>query len=159
MRARIIRFDCFYHIYRTVDPFSTKFNWMVHHHKLEWVSWYFEPSQPQRITLGLKQTSICPLSVFCVKIRFFFKVTEKVQNFIESVCILYLLYHRSLGNQSRCADLLVLLITKPSTPKWACTDSGTLTHSITRHTTGRWEGGYFAAQGDKPCNIMTSRLL
>ena len=25
------------------------------------VSWYFEPSQPQRITSGLKQTSICLL--------------------------------------------------------------------------------------------------
>ena len=24
------------------------------------MSWYFEPSQPQRITSGLKQTSICP---------------------------------------------------------------------------------------------------
>ena len=27
----------------------------------ELVSWYFEPSHPQRITLGLKQTSICLL--------------------------------------------------------------------------------------------------
>ena len=57
----------------------------------------------------------------------------KVQNFVESLCILYLLYHCSLGNQSRCADLL-LLITKPSTAKWAYTDSSTLSYTITRNT-------------------------
>ena len=59
----------------------------------------------------------------------------------------YLLYHWSLGNQTKCADLL-LLITKRSTTRWAYTDSSTLTYSITKHKTG---GGYFSPQGDKPC--------
>ena len=44
-----------------------------------------------------------------------------------------LLYHWSLGNQTRCADLL-LIVTKPSTTKWAYTDSSTLTYSISKHT-------------------------
>ena len=34
MRAHLIRYDYFYHICWTADLF-TKFNWMVHHHKLE----------------------------------------------------------------------------------------------------------------------------
>ena len=33
--AHLIRCDCFYHICWTADLFATKFNWMVHHHKLE----------------------------------------------------------------------------------------------------------------------------
>ena len=37
--------------------------------------------------------------------------------------------------QSRCTDLL-LVITKPSTTKWAYTDSSTLTYAVTRHTMG-----------------------
>ena len=49
------------------------------------------------------------------------EITVKVQNLIESLCILYLLYHWSLGNHSSCADLL-FIITKPSTTKWAYTD-------------------------------------
>ena len=72
--------------------------------------------------------------VFCVKVRlllfsFLFKVkiTVKVKNFIESLCILYPLCHWSLdnqgchwslGNQRRCADVL-FIVTKPSTTKWA----------------------------------------
>ena len=48
--------------------------------------------------------------------------------------------------REKCADLL-FIVTKPSTTKWAYTDSSTLTYTITTHTTG----GYFAAQGDKPC--------
>ena len=60
----------------------------------------------------------------------------KVKNFIESLCILYLLYHWSLGNRGRCADLLYIII-KPSTTKWTYSDSSTLTYTITRHTTGR----------------------
>ena len=71
----------------------------------------------------------------------------KVQDFIESLCILYLLLHRSLYHQRGCADLL-FIITKPSTTKWANTDSSTLTYTTTRHTKG-WVG-YFVAQGDKP---------
>ena len=35
MRAHIIRYDCFCHICWTADLFVTKFNWMVHHHRLE----------------------------------------------------------------------------------------------------------------------------
>ena len=35
VRAHIIRYDCFYHIYGTAVLYSTRFNWMVHYHKLE----------------------------------------------------------------------------------------------------------------------------
>ena len=52
-----------------------------------------------------------------------FKVMVTVMS-IESLCILYLLYHWSLGNQTRCADILT---TNPSTTMWAYTDSNTLT--------------------------------
>ena len=51
-------------------------------------------------------------------IVFMVKITVKVQNSTESLCIMYLLYHWSLGSQTRCADLL-LIITKSSTTKWA----------------------------------------
>ena len=73
------------------------------------------------------------------------KVSGEDQNFTESLCI-YLLYLRSLGNQTRCADLLLLII-KPNTTKRAFAESRTLTYSIIRHTVR----GNFAAQGDKPC--------
>ena len=59
----------------------------------------------------------------------------KVKNFTKYLCILYLLYQWSLGNQRRCADLL-FIITKPNTTKWAYTDSSTLTYTITSHTMG-----------------------
>ena len=35
VQAHLIRFDCFYHSCWTADLFATKFNLMVHHHKLE----------------------------------------------------------------------------------------------------------------------------
>ena len=35
VRAHLIRYDCFYHICWTADLFATKFNWMVHRHKLD----------------------------------------------------------------------------------------------------------------------------
>ena len=34
VRAIITKNNCFYHMYSTDDLFATKFNWMVHHHKL-----------------------------------------------------------------------------------------------------------------------------
>ena len=69
----------------------------------------------------------------------------KVQNFIVTSRILYLLYHLSLGNHTRCADLLFLII-KPNTTKWAL-----LTAAVSLGTQpGGW-GEYFAAQSDKPC--------
>ena len=68
VRAHLIKDVCFYCICQTVDLFVTRFNWMIHHHKLE----YFVEKQ---------------IVVFKVKI------TVKVQNCIESLCILYLLYH------------------------------------------------------------------
>ena len=37
------------------------------------------------------------------------KVTVKVKNFIESLCIIHLLYHWSFGNQTRCAELLLII--------------------------------------------------
>ena len=66
------------------------------------------------------------------------KITLKVQNFIESLCILYPLHYWSLCIQRRCANLL-FIITKPSTTQWAYTDSSTLTCTITRHAMG-WGG-------------------
>ena len=47
------------------------------------------------------------------------------------------------------------MIAKLSTTELAYTDSSTLTYSITRHTT-RGGGGYFAAEGDKPCFVLAS---
>ena len=35
VRAHLIKYDYFYHICWTADLFATKFNWMLHHHKLE----------------------------------------------------------------------------------------------------------------------------
>ena len=113
LRACIIRYDCAYHIYWTADLSGTKFN-----------GWYITVSW----------------SVFLCKnliVVFKTKVTVKVQNFIESLFTLYLLHYWPLGNQTRCADIL-LLVTKPSTTKWAYTDSSTLTYSITGHTVGGW---------------------
>ena len=80
------------------------------------------------------------------------KVKVKVKIFIVSLCILYFLYHWSLGNQTRCVDVL-FLINKPSTTNWAYTDSNTLTYSVTRNTT-RVGGG-----GISPCkatNLVSS---
>ena len=65
------------------------------------------------------------------------------------LCILCFLYHLSLGNPARCVDLL-LLITKLGITKWACTESSTLTYSITRHTGVRVGWRIFAVQGNKP---------
>ena len=72
-------------------------------------------------------------SVLCKNqiVVFEVKITVTVQNCIESLCVLYSLYHWSIGNQSRCAGLL-LITTKPRTTKWACADSSTLTYTITR---------------------------
>ena len=99
--------------------------------------WSFQFLQPNSIGWYI----IISWSVLCKKDIVVFKVrnTVKVQNFIESLCILYLLYQWSLGSQSRCADLL-FIITKPSTTKLAYTDSFTLTYTITRHKTG-WGWG------------------
>ena len=36
VRARLVKYDCFYHICGTADLLATKFNWMVHHQKLEY---------------------------------------------------------------------------------------------------------------------------
>ena len=71
------------------------------------------------------------------------------QNFIESLCILYLLYHWFLGKQTSCVCTITNHQSKYN-HVGIYTDSNTLTYSIARHTTGEG-GGYFAAQGDKPC--------
>ena len=67
------------------------------------------------------------------------KVTLMVQNFIKSLFFLYLLFHWFLGNQTRCADVL-LLITKPNTTKWHIQTVTLWLKSITRHVGG---GGGF----------------
>ena len=55
------------------------------------------------------------------------KMTVKFQNFIKSLSVLYFLHHRSLCYQTRFVDVLViLLLTKPSTRKWAYTDNITV---------------------------------
>ena len=108
VRAHIVKYDCFYHICWTANLFAPTFKWMVHHHKLECLV--------QKNTLFSWSWSQC-----------------RFKTLFSFLSILYLLYHWSLGNQTRCADLL-LIITKPSTTKWAYTDSSTLTYSITWHT-------------------------
>ena len=104
-----IRYDCFYCIYCTDDVLATKFNRIVHHHTLECRVYKLDR---------------------CKNWMVVFKVTAKVQNFIESLCVSYLLYHWSLGDQTRCADLL-LLITERSSRKWAFTDRNILGWNIT----------------------------
>ena len=72
-------------------------------------------------------------------------------------CILYLLYHWPLGNQSRCADLL-LLITKASTTKWVYTDSSTwLTFAVSLGT--QREGEFFFFLLNKATNLVSSLAL
>ena len=101
-------------------------------------------------------------SVLCKNwiVVFKVKVRVKFQNFTESVSVLYFLYHRPLFQQTRCVDvLLVLLITKPSTTNWVCTENNTVILSITRHTAGVGvEGGGFALQYDKLCFMRTRNL-
>ena len=96
----------------------------------------------------------CSFGVFCVKIRLLFSMSRSQWGFKTLLNLSPVpLISWQPSNHSRCADLL-LIITKPSTRKWAQSDSSTLTYSITRHTTGvglvcGWEGGvYFAMQGD-----------
>ena len=117
VQAHLIKYDRFFHICWSAYLFATKFDW-----------WYI----------------IISWSVLCKnQIVFKAKITVKVENLIESFCILYLLYHWSLCNQNRCVDLL-FMITKTSTTKWVFTDSSTLTDTIARLTIR----GYFATQGD-----------
>ena len=59
----------------------------------------------------------------------------------------------SLGNQTRCADLLII-ITKASTTKWPYFDSITLIYSITETTTGEGEGGGGGAAGGGGGSIL-----
>ena len=63
VKADIIRYDCFYHIYWTDDFFLTIFNWIVHHHKLEC---FF----------------LCKNQIVVFKVQ----VTVLVQKLIESLC-------------------------------------------------------------------------
>ena len=35
VKAHLIKYNCFCHIYRTTTLFAAKFNWMVHHYILE----------------------------------------------------------------------------------------------------------------------------
>ena len=67
---------------------------------------------------------------------------------ISSVPLIYW----SLGNQTRCSDLLFIII-KPSTTKWAYTDSGTLTYTVSRYTLGGGGG----EGGILPCKL-TNRV-
>ena len=51
----------------------------------------------------ISRSGLCKNQIVVFKI----KITVQVQNLIESSCILYLLYHWCLYNQTRCADLLL----------------------------------------------------
>ena len=116
VKAHLIRYDCFYHICWTADLFATRFNWIVHHHKLECFLWKLDCCfQGQGHSDGSK---LCWISMYL----------------ISSVLL--------ISWQSWCTYLL-LIITKPSTTKWAYTDSSTLTYTITRHTIGEKGGGVF----------------
>ena len=58
----------------------------------------------------------------------------------------------SLGSQTRCADLL-LILSKPSARKWAYTDSSTLTYTIVSLGTQRG-GGILPCKVTNLVNIM-----
>ena len=83
------------------------------------------------------------------------KTTVNAEIFIKFLCILYLLYHLSLGNQTSCADLR-LIITEASTTNWVYTDSSTLTYSIT-HWWWWWEGFWISlfpkGNDEKNCSL------
>ena len=101
VRAHLIKYDCFYHMHWTTDLFLQP----------NLIGWY----------IIISWTDLCKKYIVVFKV----KVSVKVQNSIESLCILYLLFHWSAG--------LLLLTIKPNTTKWACTDSSTLTYSIIWH--------------------------
>ena len=87
VRAYIIRYDCFHHIYWTADLSAIKCKWMVLYHKLE---------------CFVQKLDCCFQGQGHSEGFFFFK----------ALCISYVLYHWSLGNQIGCADSL-FLIAKP----------------------------------------------
>ena len=151
----------------TRDDFTTS---LLHFSLFTTASWDLANSRPAHSLMLSSQLFLClpclppPFIVLCKMVFakpdeswsvscknwivvFKVKVTVKVQSFIESLYCL--LYHLSLGNRTRCADLL-LLITKPSTTKWAYSDlytgSSTLTYTV---KIGGEGGGYFAAHGEK----------
>ena len=106
IEAHIIRYDGFYHSCWNADLFVTTFNWMVHHHKLE-----------------------C-----CVKCGFLFSRSRLQWRFKTSKnpCVSYLFCTTDFLTTKLCLLIyLLLLIIKPSTTKWAYTDSCTLTYNIT----------------------------
>ena len=145
----------------TAEPFVTKLGMVMHHHGPEChakrflccfqVQAHKEGSYNQIwLFLPIWLDGCCVKNSSRLRNRrwwwfvFEIRVTMKVQNFIESLCTLYLLCHWSLGNQTRFVDFL---LTKPSTMKWACTYSSTLDYSIARHIA--WD--YFAVLGDNAC--------
>ena len=81
----IIMCDCFYHIH--------------------WAGLLFWQ-------LNLIEWHMIFWSVLCKNLTFVFKVkvTVKVQILIRSLCILYFLYHWTVGNQTKCVDVLWLII-------------------------------------------------
>ena len=106
----IIKHDCFSHINWTSQPFLQS----------DLIRWYF----------------VIFWSVLCQHWIVLFKVRVKVLIFIASLLVFCFLYHWSLGNQTRCVDVL-LIINKTKHIKvgiYTNTDSNTVTYSITLHT-------------------------
>ena len=68
VRAQFIRYDCFYHIYELLILLQPDF-----------IGWY----------IFISRSILCKNKIIVFKV----KVTVKVQNFIESLCVLYPLYH------------------------------------------------------------------
>ena len=98
-RAHLIRYDCFCHVSWTADLLATKVNWMVHHHKLEWFVYKLDICfQGQGHSESSELYWIFMYHIFCT--------TDLWQP--KKVCLF------TIHN-----------ITKPSTTKWAYTDSST----------------------------------
>ena len=79
------------------------------------------------------------------------KLTEKVQNFMECLSVLYFMHHWFLCSQTLFVDVL-LLITKPSANKVGIIYSNNSTVILKHLGLQDWE--YFVNQGYKPCCIF-----
>ena len=97
------------YIYGTADLFTPKFSKMAHNYKLERL---FSCC----CCCCCCCVCVCVCVCVCLKIRLLFSRSRSQgrSKTVLNLCILYLLYHWSLGSQIFWADLL-LLITKPST--------------------------------------------
>ena len=113
VKAHVIRYDCFYHSYWSNCWFFLIFFFG---------GWGGVRVQPYLI--GWCIITSWGALLACIRSGLFCSRSRSQWRFKTSFTptILCFLYHRSLGNQFSCVDVL-LPITKPSTTRWAHTDS------------------------------------